>query len=283
MSLSFYIPLPEPPPRSLFEDLELRDVRWVHPLEKDDRVLPPGNWHLYIGGFSTRGVEVCYEEGRLRARLLIGSAVADFKLALAISRAAARLGGARVEPEDRDPCTADELGVRFNDCWIRRTAEWGAWTLRDLTLEQGTSTLVCPIRDFTLGPRMLRQLDAGPSAGFPNRLLAAICRLQFVDPHRYIQAGQLEARTRGGEIIQMTMWTPDQGYLFPPLQHVCVLERDGRGILIPSDVVPELPKVRAQWVDEWRLLVEPVPKEVWPVLYAAALCNQVDPTAARAS
>jgi len=282
VSLSFYTPLPGPPPRSLFEELGIPYVRWVHPLADDDRVLPPGVWHLYVDGFSTRGVEVCFDEGRLQARLLIGAAVADFKLALAVMHAAARRGGARIEPEDRDPCTADELAGRFNDCWVRRTAEWGAWALRDQVLERGMITLICPIRHFNLGPRMVRQLDVGPSVGFPDRLLAAICRLQFLDPHRYKEAAQIEGRAPGGQRIELPIWTPDQGYLFPSLPHVCVLERN-HGVVIPSEAVPELPKVRAQWVDEHRLLVEPVPRAMWPVLYAAALCQQVDPIGTRTS
>jgi hypothetical protein len=270
--------LPEPPPRSLFEELDIPHVKWCYPLEDGDRVLPPGIWHLYVDGFSTRGVQVSFEDGRLEARILIGSSAADFKLALAIIRDAARLGGGRVEPEDRAPCTADELEDRFNDCWIRRTAEWGAWTLRDHAREHGAIMLNCPILDFTLGRRMLAQLDAGPSAGFPNRLLAAVCRLQFIDPRRYMHAAQIEARVPSGKMVELAVWGPGQGYLLPPLTHVCMLERDdSRGIVIPTEAIPELPRVRAQWVDEWRLLVEPVPRAEWPVAYASALCQRVDP------
>jgi hypothetical protein len=281
--MSFYIPLPEPPSRGLFEELGIRHVRWVHPLDQDERALPPGYWHLYVHGSSTRGVEVCYEDGRLQVRILIGSSMADFKLALAITHAAARIGGARVEPEDRAPCNADELLDRFNDCWIRRTIDQCGWALRDLVFEQGMIVLICPIREFRLGPRMVQRLDAGPSAGFPNRLLAAICRLQFLDPQRYPEARHFEGHAPNGKEIRVSVWTPGQGFLLPPLPHVCVLERDGRGVVIPAEAVPELPKVRAAWADELRLLVEAVPAERWPVLYAAAICHQVDLTALAAS
>jgi hypothetical protein len=281
--MSFYIRLPEPPPRVLFEDLGVGDVRWVDPLAEDDRALPPGNWHLYVHGFSTRGVEVCYEGGRLQARILIGSSAADFKLALAITHAAARFGGARVEPEDRESCTAGELHGRFNEAWIHRMIDWSGWALRDLVFEKGMITLLGPIREFHLGPRMVQRLDAGPSAGFTDRLLTAICRMQYLDMRRYAEARRIEGRAPGGKELQLTIWTAGQGFLFPPLPHVCVLERNGYGVVIPLETVPELPKVRAEWADECRLLVEPVPPEMWPVLYAAAICHQVDPTAGRAS
>lgn len=280
VSFSFHIPHPDPPPRALFERLGIAGLEWVTPPDEDE--LSPGTYHLHVEGRSTRGIEVTWEDARLEIRILVGSSPEDFAASIAIAGAAARRVGARVEPEDRDAMPADRLEARYGAHWARAMVSRDALGLRNFVFTQGTLTLICPRRCFSLGYRIVSALDAaGPADTFPDRLLDAVRRMQYLDPRRYRAPEGVETPLPSGGRASAALWQPDRGYLFPPVQYIHLHALDGWPLFLPYAAVPELPGVRAVWADEHRLLVEPVPGEAWGALCAEAARHHVVPTGER--
>jgi hypothetical protein len=262
MSFSFYIPMADPPPLSVFEGLGIDGVRCVEELSGDH--LPEGYWHFYVEGLSVRAIEVSHEDERLQVRIMTCSAAVDHALAVAIAKAAARQADALIEPEGCDPCSLEELDSAYGQGWIDDQVTWGANVIRRIMSANETVTMSGPRRDFHMGPRLVAELGAaGPPEKFPERLFSAMRRLQYIDEDRYFAANILKVSSKEtGKGFTLAVWGPEVGYLFPVVDYLHLVEGE-EAFQIPYAVAPTLPGLHVTWLDEKHFLVEPVEKERW--------------------
>jgi hypothetical protein len=290
VSFSFSVATATPPPlASIVDRIDDKDLRF----EEGEEAGAGGAWppmcvHLYRPGVSTRGVEVCRQEGAVTVRLLACSSPEDHELGLRFVRATAELAGAGVRPQDADELAVGELDGRYGADWAARQVTSAARLVARLARERGQVTIPGPVRDFHLGKRLLAELSGpaegdGPEQGggsgdeappdevFAERLLAAIRRTQYVDPERYYEASEIEVDAGGGAgSVRVAVWTPSSiGHLFTPVDYVFLTAREkdgGEMLVVPFGAVPEIAGDRCVFLDELQLLVEPVSERDWPVL-----------------
>jgi hypothetical protein len=278
VSFSFSVATAAPPPLAdIVDHLGDGDLRFEEDeLARAAKPWPPGCVHLYRPGISTRPVEVCHRQGAVTVRLLACSAHEDYALGVSFARVTAELAGAPVRPEDAGgEVAAGELEQRYGPAWAAGELESGARVLAKVVRERGLVTVRGPVRDFHVGARLLAELQDGPAAAFPERLLAAMRRTQYVDPERYYEASPVEVDADDGAgRLQVVVWTPSAtGYLFSPVDYVFLMTREkdgGEMVVVPFAAVPEIAGERCVFLDERQLLVEPVSEQDWPVLAARA-------------
>jgi hypothetical protein len=278
VSFSFRIHLSAPLPRVLFEASLVSGLAWVDPPDGDR--LTPGTYHMHIEGRSTRGVEFTWEDGVFNVRLLVASSPEDLLLGLGIACTVARFVRERIHSEDGHCLAADEMGHVYDQAWIDMVVERDARFLRQAALQQEyqNMVLVGALRPFNLGPRTVRALDAaGPEASYPQRFLDAVRRVQY-PPAGYDAREAEQVVLPSGEKIGVVLWKLDRGYLFPPMKFAHLHAPDGEALFLRPETIPELPGVRATWADEVRLLVDPVPMQAWPELWAHARQKDALPT-----
>ncbi len=266
MSYSFYVPMPSPPSVSFFDDLGFPDLVCIEDMPEGP--LPPGYFHFYRDGISTRGLEVCFEEGALQVRIMTGSCREEYELALAMVKQAARISGAPIESEEGDVAGPDEIDATHGAEWIARLVRSTDAIVHIARQDGGTVTMSGPVRPFHLGPRMLRELNADDPDGLADRVLAAMRACQWVDPDRYYSASTMQVSLQGGAKVTLTAFAEGVGYVLPNVQFLAIL--DEPHFTIRRDSLLEVPGVRWRWLDEVQLLVEPIGQGEWPRFIAAA-------------
>lgn len=274
MSFSFSVVTATPPPlASIVDRIDVKDLRF----EEGEEVAKGAAWppmcvHLFRPGVSTRGIEVCHASGGVKVRLLACSAPEEHELAVRFVRAAAELAGSRVRPQDAGELAVEELDGRYGAEWAAHQVRAAALLMARLARERGLVTVRGPVRDFYLGERLLTELETGaeadPEEAFPERLLDAMRRTQYVDPERYYEASPIRVDSGGG--LRVAVWTPSRiGHLFTPVDYVFLMAREqdgGEMLVVPFGAVPEIAGDRCSFLDERQILVEPVSERDWTVL-----------------
>jgi hypothetical protein len=283
VSFTFSVATVSPPPLASIVDRLGGDLRF----EEEEEVAggaeawPPMCVHLYTPGISTRGVELCHAGDAVKVRLLACSAPEDYELGLRLVRVLAELAGAPVRPDDAGELAAGELDGRYGAEWAAGQIASAAGALAALVRERGQVTMRGPVREFHVGRRLLAELDEQDGEKFPERLLDAFRRSQYVDPERYYEANPVEvAASDGRRTLEVVVWAPSSiGYLFSPVDYVFLMAREQDGgdmLVVPFDAVPEIAGDRCVFLDERQLLVEPVGEEEWSGLSERAESHRVE-------
>ncbi len=275
MSFSFYVDAPAPPSFGALVDA-LHEPSWqcAEDAPADDRFPPGYCFHPYLRGRSARGIEICHEDGRFQVRVMTCSSRADYELAMNVVRTMAHLSGGRVQPEDADPMTLDELDARYGAAWIDRMVDVGPDAVIAMVERDGqTLTLGGARRDVHVGPRFAAELRARPGDMTPGQqLLSAMVRIQFIDEETWYPAAAFRVTPKGKgeqESFTMAVWAPDVAYLMPSVQMFAIPTDDGE-ILVPFEAGPELAGARWTFLDERNALVEAIPQAEWDAFVAQA-------------
>jgi hypothetical protein len=280
VSYSFYVPAAVPVRFSALV-AAVAEPAWACSEEapEDDQFRDGFFFHPYVRGRSARGVEIGLQDDRYQVRIMTSSSRADYVLGLRAVDAFARLTGARVEPEDGEPMSRQELRDAYGSDWVERMYLWGLRTALELVdRERQTLTMHGARRPFYLGPRFAAELRAA-AGSVEERLSAAMVALQNIDEDRYFEASamQLSPKQRASKAVPITLaaWASDVAYLFPDVQYFA-LKDEGGLFTVPASAGPKIAGRNWRYLDEKNALVEAIADADWPAVLARARSLAVD-------
>jgi hypothetical protein len=244
-----------------------------------DAPWPEEPLHFYLPGVSIRAIEAVWEDGRFQVRIMAFSAPEEYELAFAFLERAAELYDSDVEPEDGEALPLTRLREEYGPAWVEGQVAMFHMLPQLMRQHRTTLQITGPVRPFHLGPRLLAELEeAGPPEGLPERLIALMRRVQYIDPEEYYCADALRFEKKGGgKVITLTAWGPNVRYLFPEVQYLAVMEGAQKHFMIPYRVLLEIAGERVTFLDEVQTLVEPFDDYEWPDLLERAREYAVDP------
>ncbi len=300
MSFSFYLDLPKAPPLGELLEPIPYDILCVEEDEIDpDDDWPEGYTHLYREGLSTCAVEIDREDNRFQVRIMAFCSPEDYELALTVVELLAKWGNVEtIEPEDGEPMSLKELKAQYGKEWIADQVKSLFSMLPAMVEKEKDAALQVPgaVRPFWIGPRLMKELvDAGPEGTLPQRIIAAIRKVQYIDPEEYFCATVMEVSSKKNDdkaddktddkSFTVTAWGPGVRYVFPNVDYLAVIEdMEGEGhFLVPYEAVHEIAGDHCSWLDEKQTLVEPFDEDEWPELLARARKHEVDPDKATGS
>jgi hypothetical protein len=285
MSFSFYLDLPKPPPLGgLLEPIPY-DILCVEEEEIDPADdWPEGYTHLFREHLSTCAVEIKRVTSRFQVRIMDFAAPEDYELALGVVEQLAKWGQVEtIEPEDLEPMPLAALQKRYGNQWIAEQVQSLFGMLPGMVAKEKDASLQVPgpVRPFWIGPRLLKELmEAGPEKSLPERIIAAIRKVQYVDPEEYFCAAVMEVSSKTtDESFTVTAWGPGVRYLFPNVEYLAVIE-DMEGeehFLVPYKAIHEIAGDYCSWLDEEQTVVEPFDDDEWPKVLERARKHEVDP------
>lgn len=256
MSVDFTLASPAPPDRAAavaqlpWSDVQL-EVSHTDPSGWDFRAWRPGR--------STRSVRVGFvPKSGVELRLASFSTTSDLELGIALIKALANVVGAReVDVDVAGAVPLTELDATFGAEWIEGEAQNGPQIVRRL-IADGRGPIEIPgvNRSFFMGTRMVAALEAaGPAEDYAARALAAMLRVQWLDP-RYADHGLWQVG-QGDRQLACVVWRGEAMYV--PAVDVVVLFAG------PKDFVPirvaelaELVGPHFAFLDERQALLEAV-------------------------
>lgn len=292
MSFSFYLDLPNPPPMGELLEPIPYDILCVEEEEIDpEDDWPEGYTHLFREGLSTCAVEINREETRYQVRIMAFCSPEDYELALAVVEQLALYGEvATITPEEGEPMPLGQLKKQYGKEWIAQQVKSLFGMLPAMVAREKDTALQVPgaVRPFWIGSRLMKELtEAGPAESLPQRIIAAIRKVQYLDPEEYFCASVMEVSSKEGEGTEdesftVTAWGPGVRYLFPVVDYLAIIEdMEGEGhFLVPYDAVHEIAGDHCSCLDEKQTLVEPFDEDEWPELLARARKHEVDPSKA---
>lgn len=244
-----------------------------------------GYLHFFRWGLSTRTVEVSNDDGVFNARIMVASCPDDYRLALDLVEAAARAAGTTIRAEDgHEDVAPDAIGAHWDDAWIEHHSHSMARTVISMaeSSETGeTMTMGGPARSFSLGPRIVARLRAGPDEGIEERLFTEMRRLQYIadedDDGDGIYCAKTMAMRRDDTEVRFAVWGPGVAYLMPPVDYLALIADEQ--IMIPVTAASKLAPGRVEYLDDVHLHIGEVPEGDWHELVAAARAHAIDPFA----
>ncbi len=286
MSFSFYVSSPTLPRfGGVVDALPFADVRCREEDEEDgfdrDAHWPDRRLHFYRDGLSTCAVEVYWDDGRFEVRVFAFAAAEEYELAVELAAYLAGRCGTNVRPEDADEeLTVEELRARYGPEWAAgQVASLFSALPHIVSDAEGVCRIPGAVRQFFIGPRLLGELEAaGPPGQLADRAVAAMRRVQYVDPEDYFFASAMEVQPRDSDrTFTVAAWAAEVRYLFPDVDYLALVEEGGSLFFIPYEALPAVALDRWQWLDEAQTLVEPFTPEEWPALVERARRHAVEP------
>lgn len=278
MSYSFYVETGAAP---RYADVlgALPDVETSSgPAEELEGTWEPGHvLAVWQHGWSTRPVELAYEDGRFSARILACACAEDYQLALdAVCHVADRM---KVEVES-------EEGVRFRPgqrsedyglAWIRpHVASMITAVLAHARDADGWVTMPGTTRDFHLGPRLAREIGEGTPEEQEEALFAKMRALFYPDEEKVYAANVLSVAMDDGTRFTTTALAPGVAYVFPPVDYLTVLAPEPFEIPF-SSLTEILGEDAVTWMDEACPAIPAIEGEDWAIFEEKARGHAVDP------
>lgn len=162
MATTFSVRLTRPPTRD--ELLPLLDEPDVAGLDDVPAPWPDRTFaHVYVPGFSTRGVEIGPEDGVFTVRVLSNAAPEELAMAVRLVAGLARGEGATVQRDGAGAFDAEAFEATFDAAWIAQTVEQDFAGLVALASDRVVS-LPGPVREVTFGPATLARVPATSDA-----------------------------------------------------------------------------------------------------------------------
>ncbi|WP_394838592.1 DUF4299 domain-containing protein [Pendulispora rubella] len=273
MSFSFYLPAAAPPRFSQLVDA-LAEPDWVCEGPEDDRFTNDFFVHPYLAGRAARGVELGLSDGTLQIRIMTCSSRADHELALRLVDTLAKMLESTIRPEDGDPISREQFSAQYGESWVEHMLASGPGVVLAMARKGQTLTLMGAKRAFYVGPRLVAELTKQGDAGFGERLLNAMVRLQSIDEEEYYTASVLVVKPKEWEAdedgVKLAVWAPNVAYLFPDVEYFAVLLPDGGHLIVPRSAGASIADDRWTFLDEKNALVEATAAPEWPALIARA-------------
>lgn len=265
MSFTFSVKAERPPPfHGLFEAVGFEDLltvedrfeasSWAHQV-----------WHVYREGFSARPVEIIHCQGRFDLCVPTPASWQDYELAIRFAQQAALYLEEHVVPDGEGPVPLVDLRARFNLEWMEEMTDAGVRELEQVIRTANRTVMIPgPVRPFYIGPRLLRDV-LGPRHPdmLPQRLMARMRKAQYIDPEKYYPAETLQLSGESGQTGTFALWCESVGYLFPAVDCLALLDRDGDPFLVPATSLHSLAAENCRWLDEKQTLVEAISGEDW--------------------
>jgi len=243
---------------------------------------PDGTLHFYRAEISTRATEITYEDHAFQVRILAFASPEDYELALRVVEHLAVLTGSQIEPEDDIVFPAEKLRDNYDTTWVKRLTDSQTDIIGNFAKNEGnTVTIVGPVREFHIGPRLFAELEeGGPADRLPQRILEAIRRTQYRDLSGYAEAAIIEVTTSDeSKTIKLSVWEPDIATHFSRVEYLHLVPNNmpDNIFLVPFEALPQLAGSRFAYLDEWQCLVEAVASDEWPALLLEAERYKVSP------
>ena len=243
---------------------------------------PDGTLHIYRAEISTRATEITYEDHAFQVRILALASPEDYELALRVVEHLAVLTGSQVESQDDITCPAEKLRDTYDTTWVKRLTDSNLNIIGHFAKNEGkTVTIVGPVREFHIGPRLFAELEeGGPADGLPQRILEAIRRTQYRDLSGYAGAAIIEVTTSDeSKTIKLSVWEPDRPTHFSNVGYIHLVpnNKPDNIFLVPFEALPQLAGSRFAYLDERQCLVEAVASDEWPALLREAEPFKVSP------
>ena len=274
MSFTLTIRQPTSDPLSL-ADLRREVGLEVEALDGLDPERPIGGLvKVYLPKRSSRSVELEIEPVQANVRILSASTLDDHDLAIRLAKAVAEhRGAAVVAPEGGDPVPLAELGARYGPAWAADEVESAGRTVATM-IDRYPGRLISldgPVRRFEAGPGLLARLSAaGPRETLGARLVEAIRASQWLPPHREASLLEVSRDHEGLPPARLAVLSPGGRTLLPGVDAIVPWDPSGPMRYVRPTDLAQLLGDRAHFVDERRLVVEPVPEAEWAELISAA-------------
>ena len=236
---------------------------------------PDGTLQIYRAEISTRVTEITYEDHAFQVRILALASPEDYELALRVVEHLAVLTGSQVESEDDISFPAEKLRDINDTSWVERITDSNLNIIGHFAKNEGkTVTIVGPVREFHIGPRLFAELEeGGPAARLPQRIMEAIRRTQYRDLSGYAEAAIIEVTTPDkSKTIKLSVWEPERATHFSLVGYIHLVPNNmpDNIFLVPFETLPQLAGSRFAYLDERQCLVEAVASDEWPALLGEA-------------
>ena len=278
MSVTFSVQI-DTIPDALDLEPDVAGVDWI----EDDPDLQAGPVHLYVHGSSTALLTVVVSDTMtLDVQVPCTASPADWALAFdVIELAMEQAETVLVELDGGEPFTIDELREHCDATWQQSQAAAAAMALRLLS-ERGPVQASGPMRSAHLGSRVMTELaaDGADDDEQGRRLLTVLRRVQWVTgPHdRAVALNVLDA---DGHSHSVAVIGPELRYVLPPTDRLLIengdLADDAAELVIPSEMLTELPGITLQWLDDGNRLMDAVSESQWPFVIEAASAHRIAP------
>jgi hypothetical protein len=270
--MSYSLSLRDPPVRRTAEVLtgRLESARCAeNPDGLPDVPWPTGILHFYLEGISTRGIEVIFEDGELRVRLVALACPEDWALAYDFLSAFSGDPEAIVHGEDGVSGPCGRLSAHFAEVMIHEIA---SAVSAALALGAGSEILQVPgpVRAVTIGPRFLGSLPTDP-AERASAIFDSIRAVQYPERNGYEVQSSIPLSAPG--VPTLAVWSPARAQAFEPVDAVGLSSPSGN-LYIPVAQLPELVGDKFRWLDERRFAIDSVTD---PGLFERAKRVSIDP------
>ena len=278
MSVTFSVQI-DTIPDALDLEPDVAGVDWI----EDNPDIQAGPVHLYVHGSSTAVITIVVsDEMTLDVRVPPTASPTDWALAFdVIELAMEQADTVLVEVDEGEPLTIEELRERCNAAWQQTQSASAARALR-LLIERGPVQAPGPVRPAHLGRRVMAELaaDGADDDEQGRRLLRVLRRVQWVTgPHdRALALNVLDA---DGHSHSVAVIGPELRYVLPPTDRLLIengdLADDAAELVIPSEMLSELPGITLQWLDDGNRLMDAVSESQWPFVIEAASSHRIAP------
>jgi hypothetical protein len=286
MSYSFYTKLNRPEALTYERLIAVRDVGCEEAehsgLELTGPMRPGYYHHIYLPHVSTRSLEISLEGDTLGIRIMTGSCVDDYELAIdLVCEAAGAAGGDGVEGEDGRAIDPDARDWSAEREWMIGMTRSLAGTIVGMVEREGqTVTLSGPRRAFHIGPRVAAELRAASSdaAGLEKALTARIRRTQYIDLDELevlYAASTMVMTLEDKRELRFAVWSPGVRYLMPSVAAFALGAPEP--LFVPPSALATLAGDRLQWLDEEQAILDPIPDDEWDAFIERARKYQSTP------
>lgn len=253
------------------------DIRFVkgYP-QPQDNIWPQGFTYVYRDNVSVRALEVDFSNEELQIRIFAGSSPDDYRLALKLVEAVARLHNVSIEPEDNDEMSLEQFQQAYGEEWLKEHCKSClSAVLQSYTRNPESAIKIAGVgRTMELGKRVFGQMMKDKSR-VAQEFFARMKKLNYFENEDVYQATiivlgnkQDDRRVRlctYSEGVPTVFW--DKNTLITLVSDAGLAKKDDRReIYVPLEKLPDLIGDKAQWLSENFLFAPALTGEEWQQL-----------------
>jgi uncharacterized tellurite resistance protein B-like protein len=246
-----------------------------------------GVTYAYRDGVSVRPVEINYENGDVTIRIFPCSSPEDYRLALKLIESASEIAGdKKIEPEDNSPMRVTEIGVTYDESWIKEHSRSTLMMVLNRVLQDphGTATLIGVHREVVIGQTFLTQLMKDKE-NITEEFYRRVRKLNYIDHDDIYQASNIVLENREGtRQVRISAYAEGVPSLLRNKNSFTSLVSDddlnGKGdeekIVITMTALSELVGDDAVWLSNDFLLLPALQGEAWAQMTKQAKAIHID-------